>query len=98
MVVQGRPQPRSGRRVGEAHHWFGISPGARGPRANDAQIKKTVRQHGGNVLFVGLDERGRYFVLVNMSRVKHPRKLRKALKAVADEAGIILKSPAEAEG
>ena len=37
-------------------------------------------------------------MLVNMSRVKDPRKLRKALKAVAGEAGIILKSPAEAEG
>jgi hypothetical protein len=79
------------------HHWFRVSPGATGPRANDAKIRKTVRTHGGRVLFVGLDEKGKYFVLVNMSRVKDPKKLRKALKAVAGEAGIVLKSPAEAE-
>lgn len=49
------------------------------------------------MLFVGLDEKGRCFVLVNMSKVKDPKKLRSALKAVAGEAGIVLKSPAEAE-
>jgi hypothetical protein len=79
------------------HHWFRVSPGAGRPRANDAKIKKTVKTHGGTVLFVGMDEKGRYFVLVNMSKVKDPKKLRAALKAVAGEAGIVLKSPAEAE-
>jgi hypothetical protein len=79
------------------HHWFRVNPGASGPRASDAKIKKTVRAHGGRVLFVGLDEKGRWFVLVNMSRVKDTKKLRSALKAVAGEAGLVLKSPAEAE-
>jgi hypothetical protein len=79
------------------HHWFRVSPGASGARANDAKIKKTVRAHGGRVLFVGLDEKGKWFVLVNMAKVKDPKKLRSALKAVAGEAGIVLKSPAEAE-
>ena len=50
------------------HHWFRVSPGAGRPRANDVKIKKTVKTHGGTVLFVGMDEKGRYFVLVNMSK------------------------------
>jgi hypothetical protein len=74
-----------------------VSPEASGPRVHDAKIRKIVRAHGGRVLFVGLDEKGRCFVLVNMSKVKDPKKLRSALKAVAGEAGIVLKSPAEAE-
>jgi hypothetical protein len=32
-----------------------------------------------------------------MTKVKDPKKLRAALKAVAGDAGIVLKSPAEAE-
>jgi hypothetical protein len=79
------------------HHWFRVSPGATGARANDAKIRKIVKAHGGKVLFIGLDEKGRYFVLVNMTKVKDPKKLRSALKAVAGDAGIVLKSPAEAE-
>ncbi len=79
------------------HHWFRVSPSAAGARANDAKIKKTVRAHGGRVLFVGLDEKGKCFVLVNMSKVKDPKKLRSALKAVAGESGVVLKSAAEAE-
>jgi hypothetical protein len=79
------------------HHWVRVSPGASGARANDAKIRKTVKSHGGKVLFIGVDEKGKYFVLVNMTRVKEPKKLRAALKAVAGEPGIILKSPAEAE-
>jgi hypothetical protein len=80
------------------HHWFRVAPGASSPRANDAKIRKTVKAHGGKVLFIGLDEKGRTFVLLNMAKVKDPKKLRAALKAVAGEAGIVLKSPAEAEG
>jgi hypothetical protein len=79
------------------HHWFRVAPGASGARANDAKIRKTVKAHGGKVLFIGLDEKGKYFVLVNMTKVKEPKKLRAALKAAAGEAGIVLKSPAEAE-
>ena len=79
------------------HHWFRVSPGATGARANDAKIRKTVKAHGGKVLFIGLDEKGRYFVLVNMTKVKDPKKLRAALKAAAGDQGIVLKSPAEAE-
>jgi hypothetical protein len=79
------------------HHWFRVSPDASGARANDAKIKKTVRAHGGRVLFVGVDEKGKWFVLVNMVKVKDPKKLRSALKAVAGDAGLVLKSPAEAE-
>jgi hypothetical protein len=79
------------------HHWFRVAPGAAGARANDAKIRKTVKAHGGRVLFIGLDEKGKYFVLVNMTKVKDPKKLRAALKAVAGDAGIVLKSPAEAE-
>jgi hypothetical protein len=78
------------------HHWFRVSPGASAPRANDAKIRKTVKSHGGSVLFVGVDDNGRTFVLVNMTKVKDPQRLRKALKEVAG-AGVILKSPAEAE-
>jgi hypothetical protein len=70
-----------------------VSPGASGARAQDEKIKKTVKAHGGKVLFIGLDEKGKCFVLVNMSKVKDPKKLRAALKAVAGEAGIVLKSP-----
>ena len=73
------------------------APGASGARANDAKIRKTVKAHGGKVLFIGVDEKGKYFVLVNMTKVKDPKKLRAALKAAAGEAGIVLKSPAEAE-
>lgn len=92
------PHPEEGRSgAGMPHHWFRVSPGATGPRATDAKIRKTVKSHGGRVLFVGLDEKGKYFVLINMARVKDPKKLRAALKAVAGEAGIVLKSPAEAE-
>ena len=60
-------------------------PAQRAPRANDAKIKKTVKAHGGKVLFIGVDEKGKYFVLVNMTKVKDPKKLRAALKAVAGE-------------
>ena len=79
------------------HHWFRVAPGASGARANDAEIRKTVKAHGGKVLFVGVDGMGKYFVLVNMSKVKEPKKLRAALKAAAGDAGIVLKSPAEVE-
>jgi hypothetical protein len=79
------------------HHWFRVAPGAGGARANDGKIRKTVKAHGGKVLFIGVDEKGKYFVLVNMTKVKDPKKLRAALKAAAGEAGIVLKSPAEAE-
>jgi hypothetical protein len=79
------------------HHWFRVSPSATGARTNDAKIRKTVKSHGGRVLFIGLDEKGKYFVLVNMTKVKDPKKLRAALKAVAGDKGIVLKSPAEAE-
>jgi len=79
------------------HHWFRVAPGAAGARANDAKIRKTVKAHGGTVLFIGLDEKGKYFVLVNMSKVKDPKKLRAALKAVTRDAGLVLKSAAEVE-
>ncbi len=79
------------------HHWFRVAPGAAGARANDAKIRKIVKSHGGKVLFIGVDEKNKYFVLVNMTKVKQPKKLRSALKAAAGEAGIVLKSPAEAE-
>lgn len=79
------------------HHWFRVAPGTGGARANDAKIKKTVKAHGGTVLFIGLDEKGKYFVLVNMSKVKNPKKLRAALKAVTGDAGLVLKSAAEVE-
>jgi hypothetical protein len=80
------------------HHWFRVAPGASSPRTNDATIRKTVKAHGGKVLFIGVDEKGRTFVLLNMAKVKDTKKLRTALKAVAGEAGVVLKSPAEAEG
>lgn len=79
------------------HHWFRVSPGASSPRTNDAKIRKIVKSHGGKVLYIGVDEKGKYFALVNMTKVKDPKKLRTALKAAAGEAGIVLKSPAEAE-
>ena len=78
------------------HHWFRVSPGAGRPRANDVKIKKTVKT-GGTVLFVGMDEKGRYFVLVNMSKVKDPQKLR-AAKAVTGEARIVLRPGGGGEG
>jgi hypothetical protein len=75
-----------------------VSPGAKGPRHNDAAIRKTVKAAGGKVLFIGVDDKGKTFVLVNMSKVKDPKKLRSALKAVAGDAGLVLKTPAEVEG
>jgi hypothetical protein len=74
-----------------------VSPGAKGPRQDDAKIRQTVRARGGKVLFIGLDDKGRVFVLVNMAKVKDPKKLRTALKAVAG-GDVVLKTPAEAEG
>jgi hypothetical protein len=79
------------------HHWFRVSPGASSARANDAKIRKIVKAHGGKVLYVGLDEKGKYFVLVNMTKVKNPKKLRSALKAATGETGVVLKSAAELE-
>lgn len=65
------------------HHWFRVVPDARGPKAQEEKIKKLVRSHGGRLLYVGFDEQERCHVLVNMSRVKDPKKLRTALKAAA---------------
>ena len=39
------------------HHWFRVAPGASGARANDAKIRKTVKAHGGKVLFIGWTRR-----------------------------------------
>lgn len=79
------------------HHWFRVSPGATSAREHDAKIRKIVKAHRGTVLFIGREENGKCFVLLNMSKVKDPKKLRAALKAVSGEAGIVLKTPAEAE-
>ena len=79
------------------HHWFRVTPGAASAREDDAKIRKIVKAHGGKVLFIGHEESGKCFVLLNMSRVKDPKKLRAALKAAAGDAGIVLKTAAEAE-
>jgi hypothetical protein len=77
------------------HHWFRVSPGAASAREDDAKIRKIVKAHGGKVLFIGHEEDGKCHVLLNMAKVKDPKKLRAELKAVA--AGIVLKTAAEAE-
>jgi hypothetical protein len=49
------------------------------------------------VLYVGFDEQDRCHVLLNMTRVKDPKKLRAALKAATGEKGFVLQTPAERE-
>lgn len=79
------------------HHWFRVAPVGAGPRAQEATIRKIVRSHGGRVLYVGFDERDRCHVLLNMTKVKDPKKLRAALKAATGEKGFVLETPAERE-
>jgi len=72
-------------------------PGAQGPKAQESRIRKIVRSHGGRVLYVGFDEQGRCHVLINMTKVKNPKKLRTALKAAAGETELVLETPSERE-
>ena len=78
------------------HHWFRVSPGAGSARQDDAKIRKIVKAHGGKVLFIGHEESGKCFVLLNMAKVKDPKKLRKALNAATGES-VVLKTAAESE-
>jgi hypothetical protein len=83
--------------VAVPHHWFRVVPDARGPRVQEDTIKKVVRSHGGRLLYFGFDAKDRCHVLVNMSRVKDPQKLRKQLKIATGESGLVLETRAERE-
>jgi hypothetical protein len=95
--MQGCPAEDWEEGAGLPYHWFRVTPGASGSRADEARIRKTVKAHGGKVLFIGVEEKGKCFVLLNMSKVRDPKKLRAALKEVAGPGGVVLKTPAEVE-